>query len=126
MVDFGDPKMTPNLHKQVEQDSQILVTVFILSQFHDVVEKKQVYLITFGKPNNTFYLKASHKKSVLTWLHTKKVIGNNNNIPKWIRFIILSMDLRASGTGQRSGTPQNLYVLWLPFLMMKMICSMIY
>ena len=83
-VDFGDPTMLDNLNKQVKEDSRSLFSVFVSPQYHDVIGEKLVHCVSFGKPNATFYLKAPHQKAVLTWLHSKKKLGNVNHVPKWI------------------------------------------
>jgi hypothetical protein len=83
-VDFGDPTMLDNLNKQVKEDSRNLFSVFVSPAFQDVIGEKLVHCISFGKPNATFYLKAPHQKAVLTWLHSKKKLGNVNHVPKWI------------------------------------------
>ena len=84
MVNFSNPTLLDNLNKQVKEDSRSLIPVFVSPQFHDVIGEKLVHCVSFGKPGATFYLKAPHQKAVLTWLHSKKKLGNVNNVPKWI------------------------------------------
>ena len=75
--------MLANFHKQMKKDVHTLIPVLVSPQFYDVIGGKNVYLISFGKPNATLYLIASHQKYVLTYFHTKKVTRNFNNIPNW-------------------------------------------
>ena len=78
----GNPKILANLHEQEKEDTQTVIPVFVSPQFHDVIRGNNVYFISYGKPNTTFYLKATNQKSALTYFRTKKVIGNDNDISK--------------------------------------------
>ena len=87
-VDFDDPKIMENLEKQVKESSPVdHFPVYVSCRFYDPLKKQYVYLVTFGKPGRAFYLKALHQKSVLVWLHNRKLMGNMNNIPEWINTI---------------------------------------
>ena len=87
-VDFGDPNMKDNLHKQIEEKSKALLPVYVSSPFHDVVGETLVYGIFFGKPNNSFMCKAPHQKAIVTHCHKKRITGNSKNVPKWIGTIV--------------------------------------
>ena len=95
-IDPTTPAPSPTVNPPIDPTAQLPI---ILEDSEDDPSKspsppepspqggKDVYCISFGRPNATSYLKAAHQKSVLTWLHTKKKIGNVSNIPKWIETV---------------------------------------
>ena len=83
-VDFGDPNIKENLHKQIQKKEKSLLPVYVSAPFHDTISGTVVYAVFFGKPGNSFMLKAVHQQAIMRLCHMKRLIGNSKNIPKWI------------------------------------------
>ena len=86
-VDFGDPAIKENLDKQIKVQSRNLLPVHVSHCFHDVAAEQLVWVVFFGKPNNSFMLKGPHQKGMVTHVHIKRLTGNLGNLPKWIETV---------------------------------------